>query len=45
MGLNGMRERAKEIGGKCELRSQPGKGTRVTVKVPIPATGRWTDSP
>ena len=35
MGINGMRKRAKEIGGKFELRSQPGRGTRVTVKVPL----------
>jgi len=34
LGLTGMRERAKEIGGKCELKSQPGKGTRVSVKIP-----------
>ena len=33
-GLTSMRERAKEIGGKCELKSQPGKGTRVSVKIP-----------
>ena len=33
-GLTGMRERAKEIGGKFELKSQPGKGTRVAVKIP-----------
>jgi PAS domain S-box-containing protein len=40
MGINGMRERAKEIGGKCEVKSQPGTGTRVTVKVPLPTAGR-----
>jgi PAS domain S-box-containing protein len=34
LGLPGMRERAEEIGGKFELVSQPGKGTRVTVTVP-----------
>jgi signal transduction histidine kinase len=33
-----MRERADEIGGKFELDSQPGKGTRVTVTVPWPPT-------
>ena len=37
MGINGMRERAKEIGGKCEVKSQAGKGTNVTVKVPVPS--------
>lgn len=45
MGVNGMRERAEEIGGKCELESQPGKGTRVTVKVPLPRRGRAVGSP
>lgn len=40
MGINGMRERAEEIGGKCELKSHPGSGTRVTVKVPLPTAGR-----
>jgi NarL family two-component system sensor histidine kinase LiaS len=35
-GLTGMRERAKEIGGKFELKSKPGKGTRVAVKIPRP---------
>jgi signal transduction histidine kinase len=40
MGINGMRERAQEIGGKCEVKSQPGRGTRVTVKVPLPSAGR-----
>jgi signal transduction histidine kinase len=37
-GLTGMRERAKEIGGKFELKSGPGKGTRVAVKIPRPPT-------
>jgi signal transduction histidine kinase len=44
MGINGMRERAEEIGGNCELKSQPGKGTRVTVKVPLSSKGRPTGS-
>jgi PAS domain S-box-containing protein len=35
-GLSGMRERAKEIGGKFELKSRPGKSTRVAVKIPRP---------
>jgi PAS domain S-box-containing protein len=34
MGLMGMRERAKEIGAKFELVSQPGKGTQITITVP-----------
>jgi signal transduction histidine kinase len=32
-----MRERAKEIGGKFELKSQRGKGTRIALKVPCPS--------
>jgi signal transduction histidine kinase len=40
VGINGMRERAEEIGGKCEIKSQPGRGTRVTVKVPLPSVRR-----
>ena len=35
MGINGMRKRTNEIGGKFQLKSQPGQGTRVTVKVPL----------
>ena len=38
LGLPGMRERTEEIGGKFELKSQPGKGTRVAVKIPRPPT-------
>ncbi len=34
MGLTSMRERAAELGGQMELRSQPGKGTEVVVVVP-----------
>jgi signal transduction histidine kinase len=36
LGLPGMRARTEEIGGKLELKSQPGKGTRVAVTVPWP---------
>jgi two-component system NarL family sensor kinase len=34
-GLIGMRERAKLLGGRLEVRSAPGKGTRITARVPI----------
>jgi len=34
-GLTGMRERAKALGGWIELLSAPGRGTRVTLKVPV----------
>lgn len=36
LGLTIMRERASEIGANFDLRSQPGKGTRVAVRMPIP---------
>jgi len=35
VGLIGMRERAREIGGKFVVKSKPGKGTRVEVTVPF----------
>jgi len=36
-GLATMRERAESIGGHVRLDSSPGKGTRITVEVPIPS--------
>jgi two-component system sensor histidine kinase DegS len=35
LGLVGMQERAQLIGGKLALQSEPGKGTTVTIEVPI----------
>lgn len=35
LGLGIMRERATEIGGQLEIRSQPGRGTQVLVQVPL----------
>lgn len=35
-GLQIMRERAEGVGGSLELDSQPGKGTRVVIRVPRP---------
>ncbi len=35
LGLVGMQERAQLIGGRLTLQSEPGKGTTVTVEVPI----------
>jgi signal transduction histidine kinase len=35
-GLIGMRERAERLGGELRLTSQPGGGTEVEVKVPLP---------
>jgi two-component system, NarL family, sensor kinase len=35
-GLVGMRERAKLLGGRLRVGSRPGRGTAITVRVPIP---------
>ena len=35
LGLLGMRERTLMIGGKYEIASMPGKGTTITVRVPL----------
>jgi len=35
LGIAGMRERAKLVHGTIDLRSEPGKGTRVTLSVPV----------
>lgn len=35
LGLVGMRERAEAIGGQFEVRSSPGNGTSITVRLPI----------
>jgi PAS domain S-box-containing protein len=37
LGLVGMRERAVAVGGSLEVLSSPGDGTRVRLKVPLPA--------
>ena len=37
VGLSAMRERVEGLGGKIEVRSQPGGGTNVTVTVPLGA--------
>ncbi len=34
LGLLGMRERARLVGGTCDILSSPGKGTRVEVSIP-----------
>lgn len=35
MGLNGMRERAEQMGGELEITTSRGKGTKITVLVPV----------
>ena len=39
LGLITMRERALDLGGRLEVRSRPGDGTRVTLRVPRPSLG------
>ncbi|HRQ21895.1 MAG TPA: ATP-binding protein, partial [Anaerolineales bacterium] len=34
-GLHGIQERARAMGGDCELASQPNAGTRVMINLPI----------
>jgi len=34
LGLEGMAERAKLVGGELDLRSSPGAGTELTLRVP-----------
>ena len=34
-GLVGIRQRARLLGGKCSIRSTAGKGTRITVELPV----------
>jgi two-component system sensor histidine kinase DegS len=46
LGLWSMRERVEQLGGQFELRSTPGQGTTVMIKVPIHAEAAraWTKS-
>ncbi|WP_225753229.1 ATP-binding protein [Actinotalea sp. Marseille-Q4924] len=34
-GLTGLRDRAREVGGRVEIDSRPGRGTRVSLTVPV----------
>ena len=34
-GLFGMKERANLLGGTCDIESEAGKGTKITIKVPV----------
>jgi PAS domain S-box-containing protein len=40
LGLSGIRERAALLGGRAEIVSHPGRGTRVAVSLPLPAPAR-----
>jgi signal transduction histidine kinase len=35
MGLSGMRERVGMVGGELVVRSRPGAGTSITVRIPL----------
>ena len=37
-GLFNIRERIKHLGGYCDIQSQPGYGTRVTISAPLKTT-------
>jgi len=34
-GLEGIQQRARLLGGKCSIRSKAGKGTRISVELPV----------
>jgi signal transduction histidine kinase len=36
VGLRSMRERAEELGGQLHINAQPGQGTRISVRLPLP---------
>ena len=36
LGILGMKERAAMMGGRYEIQSKPGKGTTISVVIPLP---------
>jgi two-component system NarL family sensor kinase len=44
IGLESMRERAARIGGELTIRSEPGRGTTVTIVCPLSGSGGGTSS-
>jgi signal transduction histidine kinase len=44
LGLASIEERAKYLGGSLDVQSAPGRGTRVTVRVPLELTTDFTDN-
>ncbi len=45
VGLVSMRERARTLGGTCDITSQPGGGTAVSIRVPLDALQRSAHEP
>jgi len=43
VGLHSMRERASELGGRCEIGPRPGGGTRIDAALPIHSPQETTD--
>ena len=43
MGLIGMQERARLVGGECVIESEPGKGTRVRAVLPLASQEAWDE--
>lgn len=43
VGISGMRERAKLAGGSLELESYPGRGTRLSARIPLSPDGSASD--
>ncbi len=43
VGLAGMRERLRELGGKIDIRS--GQGTLISVTLPLPSAGKTANAP
>ena len=39
LGMLGMEERVRQLGGQFEVQSSPGKGTVLKVTLPIPVPG------
>lgn len=44
-GLASMQRRAKALGGSLNINSEPGRGTTVTLKVPLNQRARWFTYP
>jgi signal transduction histidine kinase len=44
-GINGMRQRARALGGEFSIRGRPGEGTVIEVTVPVPPRGDTAPGP